>query len=194
MDSLSVYISENSSFKESLFLENLLNKAKKGETAAFGEIYNLFFKRIYTFIYFRVSHKETAEDMAEEVFLKAWTKINSAKEAGSLEAWLYQIARNLVIDYYRNKKLVVELREVENTLTYDDTVLDLLDLNHRQEILNRLIKQLPEEHQQVLKLKFFEDLDNEVIAQILNKSEGAIRVIQFRAISKLKELFEDYDE
>jgi len=194
MDSLSVYISEDSSFKESLFLENLLNKAKKGETTAFGEIYNLFFKKIYTFIYFRVSHKETAEDMAEEVFLKAWTKINSINEAGSLEAWLYQIARNLVIDYYRSKKQLVELKDVENTLAYEDTVLDLLELNHKQAILNRLIKQLPEEHQQVLKLKFFEDLDNQVIAQALNKSEGAIRVIQFRAISKLKELFEDLDE
>ena len=194
MDSLSVYISEDRSYKESLFLENLLNKAKNGETTAFGEIYNFFFKRIYTFIFFRVSHKETAEDMAEEVFLKAWSKIGSVNEAKSLEAWLYQIARNLTVDYYRSKKQLVELKDIENTLTYDDTVLELLELNHKQAILNRLIKQLPPEHQQVLKLKFFEDLDNEVIAQTLNKSEGAIRVIQFRAISKLKELFEDFDE
>lgn len=194
MDSLSVYISEDRSFKESLFLENLLNKAKNGETAAFGEIYNFFFKRIYTFIFFRVSHKETAEDMAEEVFLKAWSKIGSVSGAKSLEAWLYQIARNLTVDYYRSKKQLVELKDIENTLAYDDTVLELMELNHKQAILNRLIKQLPPEYQQVLKLKFFEDLDNEVIAQTLNKSEGAIRVIQFRAISKLKELFEDFDE
>lgn len=194
MNSSYVYISENSSFKESLFLENLLIKAKKGETAAFGEIYNLFFKRIYTFIYYRVSHKETAEDMAEEVFLKAYTKLGSIKQAKSLEAWLYQIARNLIIDYYRNKKELVELKEIEQTLSYDDTVLEVLELNHQQKILNELLKELPEDYRQILKMKFFEGLSNEIIAQLTNKSEGAIRVAQFRAITKLKELFEDYDE
>lgn len=194
MNSSYVYISENSSFKESLFLENLLIKAKKGETAAFGEIYNLFFKRIYTFIYYRVSHKETAEDMAEEVFLKAYTKLGSIKQAKSLEAWLYQIARNLIIDYYRSKKELVELKDIEQTPSYDDTVLETLELSHQQKILNELIKELPEDYRQILKMKFFEGLSNEIIAQLTNKSEGAIRVAQFRAITKLKELFEDYDE
>ncbi|MCL5774930.1 MAG: sigma-70 family RNA polymerase sigma factor [Patescibacteria group bacterium] len=194
MESSFVYISEDRSYKESLFLENLLNKAKKGETAAFGELYNFFFKKIYTFIYYRVSHKETAEDLAEEVFLKAYAKLNSIKEAGSLEAWLYKIARNLVIDYYRGKKERVELSEVENTLTYEDTVIDLLNLNHQQQILNKLLKALPQDQQQIMRLKFFEGLENSVIAELTGKTEGAIRVIQFRAITKLRELFEEYDE
>ncbi len=175
-------------------MENLLIKAKKGETAAFGEIYNLFFKRIYTFIYYRVSHKETAEDMAEEVFLKAYTKLGSIKQAKSLEAWLYQIARNLIIDHYRSKKELVELKEIEQTLSYDDAVLEVLELSHQQKIRNELLKELPEDYRQILKMKFFEGLSNEIIAQLTNKSEGAVRVAQFRAITKLKELFEDYDE
>lgn len=194
MESSFVYISEDRSYKESLFLENLLNKAKKGETAAFGELYNLFFKKIYTFVYYRVSHKETAEDLAEEVFLKAYAKLNSIKEAGSLEAWLYKIARNLVIDYYRGKKERVELSEVENTLTYEDTVIDLLNLDHQQQILNKLLKALPQDQRQIMRLKFFEGLENSVIAELMGKTEGAIRVIQFRAITKLRELFEEYDE
>ena len=194
MESSYVYISETSSFKESLFLENLLTKAKKGETAAFGEIYNLFFKRIYTFIYYRVSHKETAEDLAEEVFLKAYTKLSSVKSAKSLEAWLYQIARNLVIDYYRGKKEQLGLEAVENSLVYEDTILDTLDLSHQQAVINKLMRNLPADYQQILRLKFFENLKNEVIAELTGKSEGAVRVIQFRAIAKLKELFEEYDE
>lgn len=194
MESSYVYISETSSFKESLFLENLLIKAKKGETAAFGEIYNLFFKRIYTFIYYRVSHKETAEDLAEEVFLKAYTKLSSVKSAKSLEAWLYQIARNLVIDYYRGKKEQLGLEAVENSLVYEDTILDTLDLSHQQAVINKLMRNLPADYQQILRLKFFENLNNEVIAELTGKSEGAVRVIQFRAIAKLKELFEEYDE
>lgn len=194
MESGYVYISENSSFQESLFLENLLTKAKKDETAAFGEIYNLFFKRIYTFIYYRVSHKETAEDLAEEVFLKAYTKLSSVKAAKSLEAWLYQIARNLVIDYYRGKKEQLGLEAVENSLIYEETVLDTLNLNHQQIIINQLLQNLPADYQQVIRLKFFENLSNNIIAELTGKSEGAIRVIQFRAITKLRKLFEEYDE
>ncbi len=193
MESLNVYISENSSFKDSSVLESLLNKAKNGETAAFGELYNQFFKKIYSFIYYRVSHKETAEDLAEEVFLKAYSKIQGIKDASKFESWLYQIARNLVIDYYRSKKEQVNIQGLENMLSYQDTLLELMELNGQQKILAKLIEELEPQQKAVLKMKFFEDLGNESIAAILEKSEGAVRVIQFRAIAKLKDLFEKYN-
>lgn len=194
MDNSLVYISEDSSFQDSKILENLLIKAKTGESGAFGELYNIYFKKIYSFIYYRVSHKETAEDLAEEVFLKAHIKIQGIKEIKSFESWLYQIARNLIIDYYRSKKEQVNIDELENTLIYQDTIIDTIDLNHQQKILIRLIKELDPDQQRVVKMKFFEDLSNSEISAVMDKSEGAIRVIQFRGIAKLKELFEKYDE
>ncbi len=169
-------------------LESLLNKAKNGEQTAFGEIYNLYFKKIYTFIYFRVSHKEISEDLTEEVFLKAFTRISSVNENKAFLGWLYQIARNQVIDYYRGKKMTISLDEVENTLEYETNVIDVVNLEQQQISLLKFIKELPQDQQIVLKLKFFEDLDNSEISEILNKSEGAIRVIQHRAITKLQEL------
>jgi RNA polymerase sigma factor (sigma-70 family) len=193
MDNSFVYISNNSSFQDSNLLENLLIKAKKGEVSAFGELYNLYFKKVYSFIYYRVSHKETAEDLAEEVFLKVHAKIENIREATSFEAWLYRIARNLVIDYYRGKKEQINILELENTLFYQDTVIRTIDLNQQQKILMTLIAKLEPDQQRVLKMKFFEDLGNNEIAAIMEKSEGAIRVIQFRGIAKLKELFEEYD-
>jgi RNA polymerase sigma-70 factor (ECF subfamily) len=185
----SVYInsSYNNQAKPSN-LEAILAKAKTGDSEAFSEIYDLFFKKIYRFIFFRVSHKETAEDLAEEVFLKAFGKLGSINDSSAFEGWLYQIARNLVIDYYRQKKITVSLDEVENTLEYETNVIDTLELEQQQKILLKLIKQLTSEQQVVLKLKFFEDLDNREIAKILNKNEGAIRVIQHRAVSRLQEL------
>jgi RNA polymerase sigma-70 factor (ECF subfamily) len=169
-------------------LQGIFDKAKNGDQDAFTEIYDLFFKKIYRFIFFRVSHKETAEDLAEEVFLKAFSKIAGIKESSSFEGWLYQVARNLVIDYYRQKKLTVSLDEIENTLEYETNVIDVLDLQQQQKVLLRLMKELTAEQQVILKLKFFEDLDNREIAKILDKNEGAIRVIQHRAIIKLQEL------
>ncbi len=189
MESSNVYsISARSLGETSDFLKNLQVRAKAGEQAAFGQIYDHFFKKIYTFIYYRVGHKEVAEDLAEDVFLKAFGKIAGMNKDGSLEAWLYQIARNRVIDYYREKKLTVPLEEVENTLEYETNVIDIVNLEHQQIIFLKLLKELGAEQQAVLKMKFLEDLSNSEIAELLNKNEGAIRVIQHRAITKLQEL------
>lgn len=174
-------------------LQSLLEKAKKGEQAAFGEIYNLYFKKIYQFIYYRVGHKEIAEDLAEEVFLKAYSKLSSISENKAFLGWLYQIARNQVIDYYREKKLTVALDEVENTLEYETNVIDIVNLEQQQITLLKLIKKLVPEQQTILKLKFFEDLETSEIAEMLHKNEGSVRVIQHRAIIKLQELLKNLE-
>ena len=195
MESFNVYsISAGNLGETSDFLKNLQVRAKAGEQAAFGQIYDHFFKKIYTFIYYRVGHKEVAEDLAEDVFLKAFGKIAGMNKDGSLEAWLYQIARNRVIDYYREKKLTVALEEVENTLEYETNVIDIVNLERQQIIFLKLLKELGAEQQAVLKMKFLEDLSNGEIAELLNKNEGAIRVIQHRAITKLQELIKKHRE
>lgn len=194
MDKIAVFSISSGNLGENDALAPLLAKAKAGQEAAFGEIYNLYFKKIYQFIYYRVGHKEIAEDLAEEVFLKAFTKLNSVSENKAFLGWLYQIARNQVIDYYREKKLIVALDEIENTLEYETNVIDIVNLEQQQKILLKLIKELAPEQQIVLKLKFFEDLETDEIAEMLHKNQGAIRVIQHRAIAKLQELLKKLGE
>ena len=184
----SVFSISSANFKDADGMALLFDRAKKGEDAALGEIYNLFFKKIYRFIFFRVGHKEVAEDLAEEVFLKGFSKISSINESAALEGWLYQIARNLVIDYYRQKKSTVALEEIENTLEYETNVVDVVNLQEQQKIFLKLLKELGAEQQVVIKLKFFEELENSEIAELMGKNEGAVRVIQHRAIIKLQEL------
>lgn len=192
METTSVYnISSPYLSEDAEFLHTLIAKAKLGENQAFGEIYNLYFKRIYRFIFFRVGHKEVAEDLAEDVFIKAYGKISSVNENKSFDAWLYQIARNSVIDYYRQKKTTVAIEDVENTLEYETNIIDIVSLNQQQQFLLKLIKELSSEQQIVIKLKFLENLENDEIAEIIQKSEGAIRVIQHRAIAKLQELIKE---
>lgn len=188
MDVNSVFSISTGKLTDADSMAMLFAKAKQGDEAAFGEIYNLFFKKIYRFIFFRVGHKEIAEDLAEEVFLKAFTKVASVSDGGAFEGWLYQIARNLVIDYYRQKKLTVALEDVENTLEYETNVIDIVNLQQQQKVFLKLLKELAPEQQVVIKLKFLEDLENSEIAELLHKNEGAIRVIQHRAINRLQEL------
>ncbi len=171
-------------------LEATLKKAQAGSDAALTDLYNAYFERIYNFIFYRVSHKETAEDLTEDVFVKAFGKLRGLEELKAFEGWLFQIARNKVIDYYRSKKQLVPLEEIENTLEYETNIVDVVNLQTQQTLFIKLLRELPSEQQQVIKLKFIEDIDNDTIAQMLNKTEGAIRVIQHRAISKLKELIE----
>ncbi len=118
-------------------------------------------------------------------------KISGVNENSSFEAWLYQIDRNTVIDHYRQKKLTVALVDVENTLEYETNIIDIVSLDQQQQFLLKLIKELNSEQQIVIKLKFLEDLENDEIAEIMQKSEGAIRVIQHRAIMKLQELIKN---
>jgi len=123
-------------------LASLLEKAKKEDQAAFGQLYNIFFKKIYRFIYYRTGHKEIAEDLAEDVFLKALKKISTVDNPESFVGWLYQIARNTVIDYYREKKSTVALEDIENTLEYETNIIDIINLKQQQKIFLRLLKEL----------------------------------------------------
>jgi RNA polymerase sigma-70 factor (ECF subfamily) len=168
----------------------ILLQAQAGKDDALAQLYNHYFERIYRFIFYRVSHKETAEDLTEEVFVKLFRNLKTLEQPAAFEGWLFQIARNQVIDYYRSKKQTVALEEIENTLEYETNIVDIVNLKTEQMVFIKLLKELTPEQQQVIKLKFLEDIDNSVIAKIMKKTEGAIRVIQHRAIAKLKELIE----
>ena len=164
-------------------------KAKSADPEAFARIYDFYAEPIYRFIFFRTGHKEIAEDILADTFIKAWLKINQVHSVKALGSWLYQIAKNNIIDYYRVRKNLVSLDEVEEFFLEDAaSSIDELNLEFEQRVIINLLESLPLDQQQVIKYKFFEDLSNEEIALLLNKTEGAIRVIQHRAITKLKGL------
>lgn len=169
-------------------LKRGLQLAQNGNSEAFAKIYDHFSNKIYRFIYFRVGHKEVAEDILSDTFVKGWQKINQINTPKALSAWLYQIAKNNIIDYYRIKKEVVALEEVEDFLETEVNPIDFINLGLQQKKVLQMLEELPLEQQQVIKYKFFEDLANEEIAYVMGKTEGAIRVLQHRAILKLKEL------
>lgn len=171
-------------------LEQILKEAQTGSNEALTKLYNAYFERIYRFIFYRTSHKETAEDLTEDVFIKLFKSLKNLDQLAAFEGWMFQIARNKVIDYYRSKKQTVALEDVESTLEYETNLVDQVNLKTEQVVFMKLLKELTDEQQQVIKLKFLEDIDNPIIAQMMNKTEGAIRVIQYRAIAKLKELID----
>ena len=176
--------SENSIQK----LDDLIQKARAGDEIAFGLVYDLYFEKVYRFVFYRVNHRQTAEDLVAEVFTKAWNKLSEIQNPSLFNAWIYQIARNLVIDFYRSRKFEVDIQTLENVLEYDENIIDRTNLQFQQKIVLAALKKLSPDQQVVIKLKFLDELDNFEIAKILNKTEGAIRVIQHRAIIELKNI------
>lgn len=164
----------------------LVEKAIRGDFAAFGELYGVYLDRIYRYVFYQVKDKMTAEDVTEEVFLKAWKAIKSCRgKERTFSSWLYRIAHNNVIDIFRSqqKKWTVDMEtvaELNQSAVEIETKLD------HQEILNSLTD-LPPNQRQVIILKFIEGLDNLEIERIIGKSQGAIRVLQTRALAKLRE-------
>jgi RNA polymerase sigma-70 factor (ECF subfamily) len=173
--------------------KNLINAAKHGDSIAFGALYSHYLPQIYRFIYLKLSDKSEAEDLTHEVFLSAWRTLPSYKHRGfPLSSWLYQIARNRIIDHFRTKKINYSIEEVGEDHFSLDTVStdDLLDANLNLEKIKEAMKALPEEAQTVLILRYVEDMPPKEIAEVLEKSEGAVRLMQHRALLRLKKLLQ----
>ncbi len=165
--------------------EKLVVQAVNGNTDAFGELYSLFVEKIYRYIFYHVKSKTTTEDITGEVFLKAWQAIGSCKgKENTFSSWLYRIAHNQLIDEIRKRQRRPSV-ELENAENISDSESSVEEYSEHQELLG-VIDCLPSNHKQVIILKFIEGLDNREIANIMGKSEGAIRVLQMRALSTLK--------
>ena len=164
----------------------LVDAAKAGNPQAFAELYDAYVERVTRYVYFRVSENNDTEDLVAQVFLKAWESLDRYKMGSSpFIAWLYTIARNLVIDHYRTKKGVLPLEEAiafpSDMEMPDEEAQTRFDLQAMRDALQFLTS----DQQQALILKYIAGLPNDSIAKIMNKQEGTIRGLQMRALQTL---------
>ena len=170
----------------------LVKLAKSGEAEAFASLYDGYFERIYRYVYFRVADEQTAEDLASQVFLKAWENLGRYKPSGApFLAWLYTIARNAVIDHYRTRKETVALDDVIGLASPGTAPDEQVQLHFETASLRVALKTLTDDQQQVLILKFIAGLGTDEIARQLGKRAGAVRALQMRALQALNKLLEE---
>ena len=164
----------------------LVDKAAGGSFEAFGELYGIYLDRIYRYALYQVKDRMTAEDITEEVFVKAWKAIKSCKGKGNtFSAWIYRIAHNHIVNTFRDKQKCVSI-DMENFVELNTPELTVETSVDQQELMN-VVSELPPNQRQVVILKFIEGMDNREIGQIMRKSEGAVRVLQMRALNSLRE-------
>ena len=165
--------------------KELVIRAVNGDTFAFGELYIMYVEKIYSYVFSHYRNKTFAEDVTEEIFLKAWKAIKTCRgREDTFVSWLYRIARNHLIDEIRKLKRrpSIDTDVIEVFLPSDDRSEGYLE---QQELMSYIDK-LPENQRQVILLKFIEGLNNEEISQVMGKSQGAIRILQMRALDNLR--------
>lgn len=170
-----------------MFVENeLIAKIQNGETESFGEIYELFTQKIYAFIFYKTFHRETAEDLTSQTFTRALEKIQSFdSQKGSFNSWIYAIARNSVVDFYRTKKDSKNIDDVFDLASEVDVAAEISAKNEFAEIRDALQKISPRQREIIL-LRIWEGMKFREIAEILAKNEAAVKMDFARGLQNLK--------
>lgn len=169
----------------------LVDRTKSGDRDAFALLYERYVDQIYRYIYFRVDAAD-AEDLTETVFVKAWEKMQSYKNNGNtFSSWLFRIAHNLVIDHYRLNHSIEAITDEyqEYRSEYHPGVVTERVLE--SDLLKKGLKHLKDDYRQFLILKYISDLSNKDIAKLLDKSEGSLRILQYRALRALRTILQD---
>lgn len=178
------------SFKEKKLKERIKNKDQE----AFEELYDQNVDNIYRFIFFKIGKKEEASDLSSLTFLKTWEYIQktSLKKKDTLRALLYKIARNIVIDHYReNKKESFSLDDENNKIDIVDEGIDIeknASDKFDYEVLSVKMMELKNEYREVLVMRYLNDLSLDEISQITGKKKINVRVLMHRATKALKEI------
>ncbi|MDX6442079.1 MAG: hypothetical protein QOE43_1808 [Gaiellaceae bacterium] len=178
-------------------VRRLVDRAQRGDRAALEELYLIHFDRIYSYLHMSVGNKHDAEDLTTQTFLKMLESIKRFRwQSAPFSAWLFRIAHNLAMDHFRARRRWQPEEEVPEPVGSEEPSAELEAMQSigRQSMME-LIDKLSPEQQQVLTLKFVFNFPNADVATILEKTEGAIKSLQHRALASLqKQIAQDAKE
>lgn len=170
--------------------EQVINRVKDGDAESFGVLYDQYAELIFRYVYSHLDNRLDAEDLTEEIFLRAWRALPKYDERGlPFSAFLFRIARNSLIDYYRQRKVVQSIDDIEIP-SHEAGPEETVDTRIENNDLKKRITELREDYRNVLIFRFLSGLSPEETAQVMQRSVGAVRVLQHRALSALKEIME----
>jgi len=169
-------------------VRRLVDRAQQGDRDALEELYLIHFDRIYGYLHMSVGNRHDAEDLTTQTFLKMLESIGRFRwRSAPFSAWLFRIAHNLAMDHFRARKRWQPEEEVPEPPGSEEPSAEMLAMHSigRQSMME-LIETLSPEQRQVLTLKFVFDFSNADVANILGKTDGAIKSLQHRALASLQ--------
>jgi len=168
-------------------LGELVAMAQNNDSKSLARLFEYIYPKIYTFCFYKVNNEEDAKDLTGEILLKITKSLNRQK--GSFLGWIYRIANNSIIDFYRHRarREKVEVSHEPDSNVFYSKATDVEDYLRKEE-LKLALKKLTEEQRMVTILKFIQGYKNEEVAQIMGKNVNAIKGLQFRALRSLRGL------
>jgi RNA polymerase sigma-70 factor (ECF subfamily) len=172
-------------------IDKLVQQAQKGDKQAFEKLYMIFADNIYRYLRYMMSDEETAYDLTSQVFLKAYENLKSYRFKGySFSAWLYRIAHNVAMDWFRSRKRIPDEVGIDQLV---ETVVDSKAPSFEEISIDRIaiesaLKELTEKQRQVMILKYIEQMNNDEVGQILGKTSSAVKALSARALKELRKI------
>ena len=168
--------------------EALLEKAQRGDKTAIASLYDAHYGAVFNYIHYRVDDQPTAEDLTAEVFIRMLHKLPGYIQRGRpLLAWLYTIARNLVVDHHRDLNKAEQLPIKDHLLEGEDRdPIQQVQENQTQDCFKKALTQLPETQRSILIYRFVDEFSTPEILELMDKSDRAIRSLQHRALRSLE--------
>jgi RNA polymerase sigma-70 factor (ECF subfamily) len=173
--------------------EILLVERAKTDSAAFGALYERYVGKIYNYVYYRTGNHHEAEDLTARTFQRAMAHIGRYRDRGvPFSAWLYRIAHNLVANWHRDqsRRQILGLDEIVLTGLSRERPDMALEKHEERERLLAVIRRMPAERQQLLILKFVEQMSNVEIGKVMGRSEGAVKSLYHRTLLALRDELE----
>ncbi|MFA6391671.1 MAG: sigma-70 family RNA polymerase sigma factor [Patescibacteria group bacterium] len=171
-------------------IQRLVHEAQAGDEMSVTRLYELFSERIYRYIILRVSHRETAEDLTQTVFLEMIRSLHRYKKQEDVKftTWLFQIARHRLIDHYRRSKTVVPIDELADSHAELQVAPEEANVDSYYARVKKILHKLSEQQQSIIHLSYKEDMKPAEIAKITGMSAITVRVEKHRALNKIREM------
>jgi len=172
----------------------LLVRAQQGDEAAIGELYQQHSVRIFRYLYYRLGDQQAAEDLTSEVFIRLMRSLPSYRpQNGSIQAWLFQVARNLAVDHHRYMAYRNHAALHENLAEGGEDPASLVDRSLNSERLRRALTQLTAEQREVVILRFVVGMPIAEVAKLVQKSEDAVKGLQRRGLMALRAILDGWE-
>ena len=174
----------------------LLEQARRFDPEALRALHNQFYEPVYRYIHFKVGDPHASEDLTSEVFVRVLEALKRGKAWRTTpDAWIFGIARNVVADHYRQKTRQVEVELDERlTTSAEKSPVEQVMVAEKYHELSQAMALLTDEQRDVVLMRFMEGLSIKAVAEALNKTPGAVKGLQYRALRALSNAMQHFSD